>query len=369
MGNEWDTETFPLLIVGDPNSGEVIIEPGLTAALQDYYAPLGTISSVSIRLIPSDGSYFYIVAGFNSVSGNDFAAMGNAKPGATVAADISQQWFSFFNSNTNISQIEFGDAAHDRRVLVHSNFTQFGGSGLRGDIDMYGILQSLGGHDIHIFGGGANLNKTVLIQHTADFQMGDGVNPPDTFFGREAAGVFYFQNTNVDFLNSGLLSAPFNAVEYGLVNAGAAVATSVAGAEAAIPAASWAHEPSLTFKNGRLYRLTLVWAYGLSTAALTGFTVKLRKGSASTVGQILGQTSAMDTQNAIFRGGQPLICYVQNISGADITTKISATIKRAAGTADPSLYGDSAGNPFTLTIEDIGKAGPSSFGNLAVSIV
>lgn len=173
--------------IGNPATGEIIIDNTLTGALQAAYNPMGTISSATIRLIPSDGSYFYILAGFNPVSGNDFAAMGNAKPGAAVAADIAQQWFSIFNSGTNISQINLGDPDHDQRVLVNSNFTQFGGGGLNGNIDMYGILQLLGGQDIRVFSAGPSAQPTVIIAHDGEIFFGGGTNPVDTLFGRVGA--------------------------------------------------------------------------------------------------------------------------------------------------------------------------------------
>lgn len=228
---QWSTSTISELIVGDLVNGEVVITQGITAALQAFYSPVGTISSVTIRMMPSDGSYFYIIAGFNPVSGNDFVAMGNAKPNAVLATDIAQQWFSFFNASSGISQINLGDLSHDQRVLVNSNFTQFGGTGLRGDVDVDGVLQNFSRMDFLQ----ANF-ATVRIANSADIFMGPGAAAGvfDVQFGRNAPGKLYADpiyalnaaRNNIDNWNALGLNAPwanrgagFPAMSYRLVAA------------------------------------------------------------------------------------------------------------------------------------------------------
>lgn len=192
---QWSSSTVTQLIVGDAVNGEVIITQGITAALQAFYAPVGSISAVSLRLMPADGSYFYIVAGYNVGSGNDFVAMGNAKPNAVLATDIAQQWFSFYNGSSGISQINLGDTNHDQRLLIDANFSHFG-NGLRGDVSMDGVTKmslalALGQHAWEVWASGSVGQNFPTIYATTDSSLwfGPGTAAADCVIDRVSPSV------------------------------------------------------------------------------------------------------------------------------------------------------------------------------------
>lgn len=159
---------------------------------------------------------------------------------------------------------------------------------------------------------------------------------------------------------------PRGYVEYGNVTAGT-VATATGAGEVAVPAASWAHEPNVTFKNGQIYRIEWKYGYGISAAAANSFQVRIRKGSASTTGQVLGSEVQQEVTNLAFVNAPLFVCFVKNTSGADITTKLSATINRTGGANNCSLYGD--GNvPFRMTIQALGAESGHTLSPIAVAI-
>lgn len=111
--------------------------------------------------------------------------------------------------------------------------------------------------------------------------------------------------------------------------------------------------PSMTFKNGRAYRVTL-WGLAQSTTASTYFLYRLRAGSASTTGTIYkDQMRVPVLSTASTNSAVSLVFTLANVSGADITTAVTWTASVAAGTG---IFAASAGNVAQATVEDIGLA-------------
>lgn len=111
--------------------------------------------------------------------------------------------------------------------------------------------------------------------------------------------------------------------------------------------------PSMTFVNGRAYRVNL-WGLQQSTTADTHFLYKLRKGNASTTGTVYKDQMRVPTVNtASLNSAASLTVLLVNTSGADITTEVTWTGSVAAGTGQ---FSASAGNVATATIEDVGLA-------------
>ena len=305
--------------VGPAGSGQVVIDNTLTAALTAYYNPKGNISTATVRMLPGGGAYHYQLTGVD-LSGEPFIAMGLV----TAAGAVSQTWFAFYNAGSGIEEIDLLDPARDTRLVVTANFAQFG-NGKAGNVQVDGAL---------------TVGTTISV--TGDTTIG---------------GDFNYDA---------------NQAEWGQVTAGSVATATVTNTEVAVPAASWAHEPNPVFSNGSLYRLELQYGLGLSVNAVGSARVRIRKGSASTSGQLLGETVAMEANFVAFHSRAPLVAYVKNVSGADITTALSVTITRTQGTPNMSLYGDALGGtwgvPFNLTIERIGTTA-ARFANLAVAIV
>lgn len=142
---------------------------------------------------------------------------------------------------------------------------------------------------------------------------------------------------------------------YGNSGVGAALATS-AGAEDAMGAIDWLIEPEGTFFNGRTYEIKLRCPiYGSPGAAVGLSTLRVRKGSAVVApAQQLAffradfGAFAANVEEA-YRGS----AYVKNVSGQDITTKLSLTIQRVSGADSVNIFGNSD-LPVVLTVEDVG---------------
>jgi hypothetical protein len=132
------------------------------------------------------------------------------------------------------------------------------------------------------------------------------------------------------------------------------VATSVAGAEAAVPSASWDSEPTFTFVDGRLYAVDVTGATVNAAATAQTALVRIRKGSGTIVGTQLWLHQ--EAGPAGFGGQNTTLCftaYVKNTSGADVNTDLSLTIQRVVGAANYSLFG-TAGLPLVMAVRDIG---------------
>lgn len=132
------------------------------------------------------------------------------------------------------------------------------------------------------------------------------------------------------------------------------VATSAAGAEAAVPAASWDNEPTFDFPDNGLFKLTCIGNVINAAATAQLGQIKIRKGSASVAGTILGLTEWPVAAGFAGLGiGFVFHSWVKNTSGATVSTKLSATIQRVAGAGNFSLHGD-APRPLRIEVEHIG---------------
>lgn len=147
------------------------------------------------------------------------------------------------------------------------------------------------------------------------------------------------------------LQVPLGYIEYGNVTAGS-VATSAAAAEAAIPTASWAHEPNATFLNGHIYKIEAQYGIGINASSATAMVVRVRRGAQTTSGNILvtwaEQEYHVDFFNTRSRWG-----YFKNTSGSNITTALSLTIQRTSAANNASLFGDST-LQLRVSIKDLG---------------
>lgn len=154
-------------------------------------------------------------------------------------------------------------------------------------------------------------------------------------------------------------------VEYGTVTAGNVAASTTV--EVAIPTASWVHEPSLTFKTGRLYVASVSHGFGLGAGSAHAALVRLRKGAQTISGQVLGSATWQDTQSTSFNS-KFFRAYIKNVSGADITTALSLTIARTTGASDVRLYGDGSSVPLIVEIQDAGLESGHKLSPIAISI-
>jgi hypothetical protein len=163
--------------------------------------------------------------------------------------------------------------------------------------------------------------------------------------------------------------APAAYVEYGQVTSGIA-ATSISATEVAIPTATWAHEPSMTFVNGRMYRVDVQYGIGETGTTAIAPGIKLRKGAQTIVGQVLGFTTLQPVLSSLsFHAGTPFTAFVQNVSGANITTALSLSIAGGSGTNNVRLYGDTSAVRLNITVQDAGLASGHALASVAVSIV
>lgn len=110
---------------------------------------------------------------------------------------------------------------------------------------------------------------------------------------------------------------------------------------------------SITFENGRAYRITLKC---LAQSSVSGDTVMLRVRKTNTSG-----TAFIDqNRKYIPANSANTPCHFSNIcsntTGADITDVLVATYQRSSGTGN-SLIAASAGNVAYILVEDVGPAG------------
>ncbi|WP_030498668.1 hypothetical protein [Streptomyces sp. NRRL WC-3774] len=108
--------------------------------------------------------------------------------------------------------------------------------------------------------------------------------------------------------------------------------------------------PSMTYKNGRAYRVHL-WGLANSTTASTYFLYRLRKGTGTGGTIYKDQMRVPVLSTASTNSAVDLTFILVNTSGADITTAVTWTGSCAAGTG---IFAASAGNRAHATVEDVG---------------
>lgn len=112
--------------------------------------------------------------------------------------------------------------------------------------------------------------------------------------------------------------------------------------------------PSMTYADGRAYRLTLNGLHQ-STTASTYFLYRIRKGAATTVGTIYIEQVRVPTLSVANTNGVVNMSFIlENNSGADITTALTWTGNPAAGTG---AFHTLSNNRAYATVEDIGVVG------------
>lgn len=141
------------------------------------------------------------------------------------------------------------------------------------------------------------------------------------------------------------------------------------GTEQAVPSASWDNEPTYVFGVGRLYRAEVVGGAFSSAATAQAANIRVRKGTATITGTILGTWEHIAP--AGFLGAAisfTYVTYIKNSTAAAVSTKLSLTIQRILGAANYSLYGD-ASVPLSVAVEDIGTiAANAALASIAVSV-
>lgn len=155
-------------------------------------------------------------------------------------------------------------------------------------------------------------------------------------------------------------------IEMGNVTAGVA-ATSVGAAEAAIPTATWAHEPNMTFRAGHIYKVELQFGLGINASSATSMLTRIRKGAQTVAGQILASFIDGENDFSLFMPHFH-IAWIKNATAANITSALSLTVQRTSASNNASLYGDST-IPLQITIQDMGLQSGHPCTGIASSIV
>lgn len=187
----------------------------------------------------------------------------------------------------------------------------------------------------------------------SDQAIGDSRWDTDTGTERVWNGTVW-ENRSGEFVGLGYLT-------------GGTGAASTAGAEQAIPTASWTAEPNATFRNKHIYEVEVRFGLGPSAATAMETTVRLRKGAQTTAGQQLASWREVDVQATYFVPKSEK-CYIKNTSGADITTALSLTVQRTGSANNVSIYG-TADLPLRVVVQDLGLEASHKLSPIATAIV
>lgn len=198
LGEGFPNQIALSLQVGTSAIGQITIDTSLPALLAAGYAAMGTIANANIRMSPGDASYHFELVGIRSSGPGSFYASGWVPVGATTTADIRQEWFSFYDTTSDIEEINLLDPGHDSRLVIEANFVRIGDS-LAGNVEIDGTLSVF---DPVTIGGSAGQNM-LIVGRVADTQARfgadadgtiftgpGGVTAPDTSLRRAAAGVW-----------------------------------------------------------------------------------------------------------------------------------------------------------------------------------
>jgi len=142
--------------------------------------------------------------------------------------------------------------------------------------------------------------------------------------------------------------------------------------EVAVPAASWAVEPTYTFVNGRLYKLTICYGPNNDSGSSSWMIMQVRKGSASTTGTILNKHYYHYPAGFGGLGASvQTVAYVKNNSGSNVATKLSMTMANSGAVGNARFWTGSpaGGDALSILVEDIGGVADfADLANLAVQI-
>jgi hypothetical protein len=138
-------------------------------------------------------------------------------------------------------------------------------------------------------------------------------------------------------------------VGYGMLNGAGAVS---AGAEVAISTAQWTAasgvEPGATFENNYVYKVS-VQMQAFASASFGIGAVRLRRGAGTIVGTLLHEWT-IQRDNNLASTTFEVTGYIKNVSGANVTTKLSISLAKVAGVAANM----SLANAGTVLIENVG---------------
>lgn len=155
----------------------------------------------------------------------------------------------------------------------------------------------------------------------------------------------------------GCLNATLGNMGSNTATGGTVVTTPVGGAETAVPSASWNAEPTYNFDPKVIYKATVSGFMIESTGAgSTVGLIRLRRGSASTTGAILGLAEKFSP--AGFGGLTQSFCYVmyfKNSTSDVVRTRLSLTINGVIGGGTWSLYGTANDAPLAVVVESVGS--------------
>lgn len=285
------------------------------------------INSMGIFLYDGTPANGNLVGSWTAAAGTD--QFGNAydiglniySPLGSIHMDPVDGLFQSLSANNNIVGINDG----------HVTFQHVG------DDSQAIITQNLGGPalgSLTLAGGKQNANDTHAFLALVSQLVG---TDPQILFRNYAGGQLSVMNDTIDQGRGVQSMVSITANVTGITTTEVVVMTI----------------PSMTFKNGRSYRVTL-WGLQQSTTADTYFLHRLRKGSATTSGTIYKDQMRVPVVNAASTNGAvSLTTNLENTSGADITTALTWTASCAAGTG---IFAASAGNVAYATVEDVGLA-------------
>lgn len=123
-------------------------------------------------------------------------------------------------------------------------------------------------------------------------------------------------------------------------------------AETVFPAASWTHEPNMTFYDNHIYQIGIQVKTNANAAGDNTCAIILRKGSAAIAGQFLWRWD-FECNNLFASGSKYGVGWIKNVSGANITTALTLTAARSGGANQIAMGGDANG-PLILTVQDLG---------------
>lgn len=130
------------------------------------------------------------------------------------------------------------------------------------------------------------------------------------------------------------------------------------GVEVAVPSLSWTVEPTYTFLPGRLYRITAQLAPNFSLATAQWAAFRVREGSASIVGTVVGKFYVQGPAGFSGSGASnSQIMYAK--AASTVSTKLSLTVQLLAGGGAARIYGGEAAGPTFISVEEIGSIAAS----------
>lgn len=232
---------------------------------------------------------------------------------------------------------------------------------------------------------GAYDSTTGVLAHTINQGPGSGqitflLNGSDTYNSQALAYQFRngqvlfnhscpvtFENFDPDLgINHGYTHGRgIVGVEYYTLGTGA---TSTGATEKALPA--WEFTNTVRIQVGHVYSFHVTGGVFSSVLAFGELAeIKVRKTVNSTTSQVLGDYRQLVNGNAAVTGFD-FTFYVQNGTAADIDIIPGITIRRAAGTGNHSIYGDtSTPLPLLIRIKDEGHAADTNLQGVATPLI